>query len=47
MNVRESDITFNDDLEEENLIMIKEQTEDMDYFPIIPIKNQNYLKFHI
>jgi hypothetical protein len=30
MNVRESDITFNDDLEEENLIMIKEQTEDMD-----------------
>lgn len=47
MNVRESDITFNDDLEDEDLALVNEQTEDMDCLPIIPIKNQNYLKFHI
>ena len=39
LNVRESDITFNDDLEDEEIPLVNELTEDMDGLPIIPIKN--------
>ena len=39
LNVRESDITFNDDLEDEEMALVNELTEDMDGLPIIPIKN--------
>jgi hypothetical protein len=38
LNVRESDITFNDDLEDEEMALVNELTEDMDGLPIIPIK---------
>jgi hypothetical protein len=39
LNVRESDITFNDDLEDEEMGLVNELSEDMDGLPIIPIKN--------
>ena len=39
LNVRESDITFNDDLEDEEMALVNEVTEDMDGLPIVPIKN--------
>jgi hypothetical protein len=39
LTVRESDITFNDDLEDEEIPLVNELTEDMDGLPIIPIKN--------
>jgi len=39
LNVRESDITFNDDLEDEEMGLVNEMSEDMDGLPIVPIKN--------
>ncbi len=47
LNVREADITFNDDLEEKDLELIFEQPENQDSFPVVPVKDENYLKFSI
>jgi len=48
LNVKESDITFNDDLEDaQEISLVNEITGDMDGIPIVPIKESKYLKFHI
>ena len=47
VSVQEPDITFNDDLEEEDLELINEVPENLNSLPIIPVQGKKYLKFEI
>jgi hypothetical protein len=47
VSVQEPDITFNDDLEEEDLELINEVPENFNSLPIVPVQGKKYLKFEI